>query len=501
MPPLWRDIDAYTQITVGPGPSTILMHGPLYCFAARLPLYLGYLWEDAGSAAVRSMSDFLLAPSLSDAGVMLLLLSQHAALLCAHLYFVVAVSASIWARAMVTVALALNPLAYAFAHSVGSEAPSAIGIIAVTASGFAIIMRSAAPVTRRSWLIFGALVTLMMLTRQVHGLLTLLMPFGFLIAVMHHSLAGFAMRVSRRSPRRHPAEGVLFRRCLIAVAIGAGCVALSNGCVRLISAAADTPYRSRIGFTFMWRLQFLQNLGPEERRNVTRSAASRARSAEAARLIDAIGEAYANPELDISAFLRQERATLFPPGTKNVSARMDALLNELPRAFALGAPSTLVRTAVADFAEARQMTIADLTEFLFWSTAYYFGREQTMPQLGGLSTFRGSDGAGLIALGRQTTYLRLWSGVSLNWWCAAWLSGFGALVTLGALRQVDVVPSYSFAAALMVTGFLIMLAHCFLTELLARYTLPTFQLLFLSLVVLLSRIVEIGTGDSVTSPS
>ena len=498
LPPLWRDIDAYIQTTAGPGPSTILMHGPLYCFLARLPLYLGHLWENAGSEAIRSLPEFLLAPSLSDSGVILLIFLQHAALLGAHLYFVAAVSASVLVRVIVTVALALNPLAYAFAHSVGSEASSAIGMIAVAAAGVPIV-RNAAPVLPRNWFIFGGLVTLMMLTRQVHGVLTLLLPLAFLIALGCQWLRRFLQRASTAATN-HQSAKLLFRRCCVAVAVGAACVVFSNVCVRLISAAADMPYRSRIGFTFMWRLKFLQNLSPHERSEIARRVATRARSPEAGRFIDAIGEAYAHPEpFDISGFVRQERATLFPSDNRGITARMDGVLNELPLAFARGAPSALWRAAATDFAGARQMTIADLTEFLFWSTAFYVGREDKMPQLSGLATFRDGNAEAIVARGKQARYLRLWSGVSLNWWCAAWLLAFGALVALGTVGRIDVVASCSYATALMVAALLILVAHCFLTELLPRYVLPTFQLLCLSLLVLVSRIVEIGATQPVSA--
>jgi len=42
IPPLWKDVDAYLQLTRPPGSETILQYGPLYCFIARIPLYVGY---------------------------------------------------------------------------------------------------------------------------------------------------------------------------------------------------------------------------------------------------------------------------------------------------------------------------------------------------------------------------------------------------------------------------------------------------------------------------
>ena len=88
LPPLWRDIDAYIQVTQPPGVQTILQYGPLYCLVARIPLYFGYAMDSLKAGNPVSPVAFLLHPTLTDSGVLALLLSQHVALCCSAFYLI-----------------------------------------------------------------------------------------------------------------------------------------------------------------------------------------------------------------------------------------------------------------------------------------------------------------------------------------------------------------------------------------------------------------------------
>src|SRR6266567_5375101 len=126
IPPLWRDVDAYVQVTQPPGPGTILQWGPLYCFVARIPLYFGYAIDCVGARAPLPTPSFFVHPILTDSGVFVLLLSQHI-LLCFATFHVIAVATRLfWVRLALAVAWATNPLFYTFAHCIGTEKLSTV---------------------------------------------------------------------------------------------------------------------------------------------------------------------------------------------------------------------------------------------------------------------------------------------------------------------------------------------------------------------------------------
>ena len=164
VPPLWRDVDAYIQVSAPPGPSTILLHGPLYCQLARVPLWIGYL-TTGGSMG---LADFMKHPRLTDAGVALLLFLQHAGLWLTAFYLISALSSSLLVRTALAIFFASHPLFYAYAHCVGSETLSLILILLLVGVGLRMV--AAYPALKvRWWLLAGLLLCCCILTRHINA--------------------------------------------------------------------------------------------------------------------------------------------------------------------------------------------------------------------------------------------------------------------------------------------------------------------------------------------
>ncbi len=181
VPPLWRDIDAYLQVTEPPVLVTILQFAPLYCFLARVPLYLGYTCHCLRAGLALPSLHFFAEPTLTDSGVALLLLGQHLALCCAAYLLIVSTARPFVLRAVLAMMWATNPLFYAFAHCVGSEALSLILLLLLATTGIRIVRQPVkAPVTL--WLASGLLISLSMLTRHVNGVLAALLPLAISFA-------------------------------------------------------------------------------------------------------------------------------------------------------------------------------------------------------------------------------------------------------------------------------------------------------------------------------
>src|SRR5947209_4845248 len=190
VPPFWKDVDAYAQVTMPPNLITIVHYGPLYCFSARIPLYFGYALHCLRVGQGFPSLHFFAEPILSNAGVQALLWLQHLGLCGASLFALRGIPGNLITRVALAVFWALNPLFYSFAQCVGSETLSLIVLLLIAASAMRIVFYRAGVAV---WILLGVLMTLSMLTRHINGVVAALLPLTFGFAALVRFIA------SRRS--------------------------------------------------------------------------------------------------------------------------------------------------------------------------------------------------------------------------------------------------------------------------------------------------------------
>jgi hypothetical protein len=498
IPPLWRDVDAYIQVTQPPGSATILQYGPLYCFAARIPLYLGYAIDSVGAGGTLPTLGFFIRPILTDWGVFLLLVLQHAALCFAAFYLITATSGIFWVRLILAVAWAANPLFYALAHCVGGETLSMILMLLIGTTGLKII-RHSRTIPKIDWILFGVLLWLCILARHVNAALAALLPLTFvLLSVWRLIGTRFARSQSVRRWNRLRWQQA-FQNATVAVAIGVSCIVLANALLQVSCYAANIPYRSVVGFAFLGRLKFLAALPVEERDQVLDKASKNTNSADLKMVISLLRNEFSGgtAKVDIDAFKKSAQASLFPPeGDLAQQQRFYHALNGMVAAFLLPSSKILLSAVATDFKTSQRITIPEVVGFLFVTTRFYFSHRDVMPQCASLITFRNKSADQIYAIFKGHAYFHHPKKLTYRALLICWLAFLCCLVLIGKLSKRDAADLSSYAAALTVLGLLMMLANCLLAVFQPRYTLPIWELTIVSLVVILG-----GIADCLFSPS
>src|SRR5438132_9881095 len=472
IPPLWRDVDAYVQVTQPPGPGTILQWGPLYWFVARIPLYFGYAIDCVRAGAPFPTPAFFIHPILTDSGVFVLLLSQHVALCSAAFYLIAVASRLFWVRLTLAVLWGANPLFYTFAHCVGSETLSMILLLLVGATGLRII-RHPRTVSRKEWVLFGVLLWLCILTRHINALLAALMPltFFFLSAQRLTMIPFTRSRLLRRWRRLRARQDL--QKATVALVIGFSCIALANISLRGLCHAVHIPYEFRVGYTFMWRLKFLATIPPETRDQLLDKVAKNTASPEVKKVISILREAFPEaPNWDVMGFMRMAQALLFAPETKSQEQKFNLVLNRTAQAFLCPPEKIFLSVVAADFTRSRKATIPSVVNQLFGQTTFYFSHSGAMAGCAPLSTFRDKSAAQILAIFKNHSYFHHHKSFSYNAFLFSWLINLSLVAVLAKVRKEQVAPISSYATALTLVGLVMMLANCFLNEFQPRYTLP-----------------------------
>ena len=491
IPPLWRDVDAYLQVTQPPGPGTILQYGPLYCFAARFPLYLGYAIDSFKEGHSLPALSFFIRPVLTDSGVFLLLVVQHAALCFAGFYLITAASGIFWVRLILALVWAANPLFYSFAHCVGGETLSLILILLISATGLRIV-RHFPEVARREWLLFAALLWLCILTRHINAALAGLLPLTFFILMAYRVIMPKFGRsqLVRRLQRLRATE--VLQTAALAVAVGICCVVLANVSLRLMASAAETPYRSAVGLAFLYRLKFLGKLPVEKRDELFNKVSKNTDSADIKNLIELLRDDFSagTSDLDVSAFRQKAQAFFSSSQTDSSGEAYQVVLNRATLVF-LYPPQEIFLAAVAmDFQRSQQIRIPDVVSYLFVTTRFYFSHRDWMPQCESLITFRDKNADQIFAVFKKHSYFRHPMTVSYRAFWVIWTVLLAAFLLVAKMRKRNIAGIVSYATALIVIAIFMMLANCFLAQFLPRFTLPMWELTLVSLSILFGGMMD-----------
>jgi hypothetical protein len=491
IPPLWRDIDAYVQVTQPPGPGTILQYGPLYCFIARIPLYLGHAIDRVAGGASLPTPSFFVHPILTDSGVLVLLLSQHFAL-CFTVFHLIAVTSRLfWVRLVLAVAWASNPLFYTFAHCIGTETLSLILVLLIAATGLRII-RYSHRVPWKEWVLFGILLWLCILTRHINAALAGLLPLTFLVL----SACRLVMIKFAPSQLLRRWQGLLVKQGLqkaaLAVAVGISCIILANVSLRGLCYAAKTPYHSTVGFTFLFRLKFLAGLPVEKRNQLLDKVTKNTDSAEVKKLILLLRNSFRgeNPSWDVSGFKKKAQESLFSPQTDTTEEQFYMVLNRTAQVFLYPPEKILLNAVASDFKRSQEVTIPSVVRQLFVATAFYFSHPGSMPDCASLRTFRDASSAQVMAIFKKHSYFQHAKNFGYGAFMLLWCMNLVLLGVVAKVRMKEFDAVSSYAAALTLVGLFMMLANCLLNVFQPRYTLPMWELTIVSVSILSAKTLE-----------
>lgn len=469
IPPLWRDADAYVQLTEHPLVATLWGHAPAYCYVAKIPVFAGETLERWTNNVPPQRRPGSSQPALTDSGIGLLIIGQHLGMNVAIFCFILAVTGRFLVRLALALIWASNALFYTFAHCVGSETLGMILVLVLALKAVRLIQKGE-ELTWTDWYGFAVVLVLCLLSRDLNFALLALLPATFLISSI--------LKLMRKQTRQSLAAP--FRQAAIAIAVGLACIAVARSIPRgLAPKSRDYPH-SRIGFTFLWRLHFLGDLPADSRTALLRKVSAQAQSDTVRKLIALLGEMHAE-KADLSnpgQFM--ERAIPLFGGSLHWED-LDRSLNKMAFAF-LWPPSPELRNAIrADLLAGLKLPPTVISEYLFATTSYYFDHQAEMPACARLVTFRDNMSAAQISrLPLQHRYFQLWQGLGYRWGFLLWLGSGLAFLLFMRGRFTYASQIAGLGLALTTVGLVIFAVTCILHDYEPRFGLSMWELLLLS---------------------
>jgi hypothetical protein len=473
LPPLWRDADGFNEIASTFAPKGIIHWLPGYCLGGRLIVFAGSI---AGSLLGGHGIPYLsisITP-LNDTGIYTLVGVQHLFLVLSLFYAVKALSNHFQMRVVFAVFFALTPWVYIYANCIGSEAFSNPLVYLIAACGWN-CLRTAELDRRKVFIYFGLLLAAA-LTRQINGLLTAALPIALA------PLAGkeLILRGRTANSTNGPSRFRYSRRFAIFVVVGLTAIGASVLVQQTMCWLCRVPFRSTLGETFEWRLNYLEELPEQERTAILARIAAKLDDPVVTESLDALNRSLNQGEKWANMFLFYKiDEILVRSGLNEMQRRtwqIDLKLNRIARCVLLSGEPHFLKAVWTDFMRSPFFTQTDLAYPPFILTDW-LQTQLPYPRYGrlrGLATFQHEEGY-CSAAWKRMPYVHLYDGIPMLVMGILTIAFGGmALIRAGGDRIAEEGASY--AIGMIVVGVLVSLANCLSTFLGARFYLPVYSL-------------------------
>jgi hypothetical protein len=250
--PFWKSSDVLCQLGDPFSSENILLVPPLYCLVGRIPFWL------TDTLLLGSAPNLFTFQHPSLTAVYVLIVYQHVGLWLALRYFVLTLPASATSRGAITLLLASIASFYAFAHTAGAEATTAITWFTLFGVGFRVMSNGA---TWKTWILYVLILLLCIGSRHVSALLLGWMP-----------VTAFLLFIFRSLGSKGSLSASLFARVVgISLLLSVLVLGLEKTIVWAMCEHFGVIQREMVGRTLCERIgSFLNSLSPAEKAQVER---------------------------------------------------------------------------------------------------------------------------------------------------------------------------------------------------------------------------------------
>jgi hypothetical protein len=483
LPPLWRDTDGFNEIASTFAPKGIIHWLPGYCFVGRLLMILaGAVGSLVSGHGLPYLS--IGTPELSDIGIYSLLVVQHLFLIYSLFFVVRTVTNLFFLRLLFAFFFALTPWLYLFAQCIGTEAFS--NPLVCLIAGYGWICVRTPDLQLRRLILFFLLLLAAALTRHINLGLICLVPIALVVPAIIGTF--FPNKTFLQTQASRDFRG--WRKLFVYGCLGVGIAIASIGVQQTMCWLFRVPYRSTFGVTFEWRLDYLNPLPADQRNTILGRVSAKVNDPIVTEAIRDLIQAMDRNEKRGYGFLYDRMDEILsqsgPTSLQQHTFEIDSKLNRVAQAFLTPPDPALLSTIKNEMLRIPFLTQADMAAQPLTLTDS-LQREMAAPRyarLRPLCSFQFSQGH-YQQIFERNAYFQLFNNVPFGVLALLSLAG-GILVLCISPRNFLNLTGVGYAWSMVVTGFLLALGNCFSTSFGARYYLPLYSLVQISVMLLTS---------------